>query len=107
MCGFTRENYRRDSAIAGIFFQQKILEANGFPIFLHLKGKISYFDSFDPIIHTSDKLSDSTLFNGNSFPDNLIAGYSAFLGIKTRMGSLVLGGSQNSTGKWYITLGFM
>lgn len=106
MCGYLQETMKRDSFIAGIKFQQKIKEFSGMPLFLLLNGKICGFDSYD-INEDYNKTPPKNYFDGFSWEDDLIYGFGTYIGLKTRWGNLMLGGSANSKGKWYITLGFM
>lgn len=99
MSGYPTGALRRDFAIAGISFRQKITNLSGIPLLAVAEAKAAVSSGYDPFI---DKDSPS----GKLFADRKFeAGGELYLVLHTILGNLVFGGSMNSSLEWCITLG--
>lgn len=99
MSGYPTGTLRRDFAIAGISFRQKITNLSGIPLLAVAEAKAAVSSDYDPFIDQDSP--EGRLFAGRKFE----AGGELYLVLHTILGNLVFGGSMNSSLEWCITLG--
>lgn len=99
MSGYPAGILRRDFLIAGISFRQKLASIAGMPLLVVAEAKAAASSRYDPFI-------DKGRPSGELFSDKKIeAGGAVYLALDTLFGSLVFGGSMNSSLEWCISLG--
>ena len=99
MSGYPTGTLRRDFAIAGISFRQKITNLSGIPLLAVVEAKAAVSSDYDPFIDQDSP--EGRLFAGRKFE----AGGDLYIVLHTILGNLVFGGSMNSSLEWCITLG--
>lgn len=105
MCGYPQFTYKRDFAIAGITFNQKLFSIMGIPVHVIVQGKAGIKDNYDPYECRSEP-SDAW-FSGFDSYEQIIGGGALYFVLKTPPGNVYIGGSFNSNGQYTVSVGLM
>lgn len=100
MSGVPYGAMKRDFAFAGLSLQYVITEIAAMPLVATLQGKVGLKDGCNAF--DAGNVPGSVFFDKASMD----IGVGGYIGLKTPLGSLVMGGSYNLAGQWCISVGF-
>lgn len=98
MCGIPPGTFKRDFAVLGLSFRQRLADVFAMPLYGIVVAKASVSDSYDPFLQ--DEPPSRSFFSGHEKS----AGAGIFFALHTFLGNFVVGASVNSSRDWCITV---